>query len=392
MEKLRIGVIGCGNISDLYFMNLMKRYGHGLDVIACADLFMEKAQASAEKHGIQARTVDDLLADEGIELVVNLTNPGAHYEMNRRILEAGKHVYCEKPFALTFKDAKKTVEYAESKELMVASAPDTFLGGGIQTCRQLIDEGWVGTPIGGTANFVWPGHELWHPAPQFYYQTGGGPMMDMGPYYVTALVSILGPIKSVFGKVKRSRDTRTITSFSPYKGDKVDVEVPTHYVGIIEFQNGAVVNINMSFDVWCSEQPKLEIYGTMGAMYCSDPDWFCGPVRVVRGESIVDSLADLDMSDTGVKGNPFDFSGMVKEVPLRYYDPRKKTRGLGVLDLASAIRTGRKARISHALIVHVIEALTAFEKSSSSDAVYRMVTTCERPAGIPLDFEMDHVD
>lgn len=395
MEKTRVGVIGCGNISDLYFMNLTERYGSEIEVVACADLYLERAQASAAKWGFKAMTVEDLLKEESIEIVVNLTIPAAHTVVNRQILEAGKHCYCEKPLALSFEDAKEIVALAESKGLLIGCAPDTFLGAGFQTSRKLIDEGWLGKLVCGVANMVCPGHEIWHPAPTFYYQKGGGPMMDMGPYYMTALVSILGPIKQISAFCCKGRDMRTITS-KPLRGTekaKVAVEMPTTYQGIVEFESGICVNVIMSFDIWNSELPRMEIHGTEGSMYCSDPDNFMGPVYLTRGESIVDQFADLDTANFGVAGkNPFDYSELSKEMPLVQNDPRKKTRGLGVVDLAHAIRDGRKPRISHELILHVIEALCAFEKSSDAREIYKMTTTCERPAPIPVGLGLNCID
>jgi len=392
MERTRVGVIGCGNISDLYFINLTERYATEIEVIGCADIVMERAQASAAKYGFEAMTVEELLNDDRIEIVINLTIPIAHTEINRKIINAGKHVYCEKPLALTFEEGKETIELAEAKGVRIACAPDTFMGAGIQTCGQLIDQGWLGDLVCGVATFVCPGHEIWHPSPAFYYKVGGGPMMDMGPYYMTALVSMLGPINQISGFCSKNRDPRTITSM-PYRGQKVDVEMPTHYQGIIEFQSGICVTFIMSFEVWNSQLPRLEIHGTSGSMFCSDPDNFSGPVYVTRADSIVDQFADLDTSRFGVDGkNPFDYSALTMKMPLLYNDPRKKTRGLGVVDLAHAIRDGREPRISHELILHVTEALCAFEKSSNTCSIYKMTTTCKRPMPMPIDFGLNQID
>lgn len=392
MDRVKVGVIGCGNISDLYLTNLTQRYGNELEVTACADIVPEKARASAQKFGIpRSLTVNELLSDPEITIVVNLTVPGAHTEVNLQILEAGKNVYCEKPFALDLVSAAKVLQKAEEKGLYCACAPDTFLGAGIQTCRQLLDEGWIGKPLGGCANFVWPGHEIWHPSPEFYYEYGGGPMMDMGPYYISSLVSMLGPVSKISCFAKRSVKQRVIYS-KPLRGRPMEVEVPTHYCGAMEFTNGTVLSINFSFDVWHSHLPDMEIYGTDGSIFCPNPDLFCGPVSMLRKESVLDSIAEMDTEDMGTKGNIFDFSGFVKEMPLRYHDPLKKTRGLGILDLAHAIRDRRSPRISHTFVYHVLEILLAFEKASKSGSVYQLQSTCDRPAAIPTGLGMDKID
>lgn len=392
MEKTKVGIIGCGNISDLYFHNLTHRFGDDIEVISCSDIYLKKAEMQAKKYGVsRVYSVEDMLNDSDVEIVINITVPQAHTEINRAAIKAGKHVFCEKPLALTFEEAKETVRLAEEHHVQIACAPDTFLGAGIQTCRQLLDEGWIGHVTAGTANFVWPGHEIWHPSPAFYYKKGAGPMFDMGPYYIAALVAMLGPVKKLTAMVSRARDMRTITS-KPFFGQKIDVEVPTHYSGLLEFCNGTIITVNMSFDVWISSLPHIELYGSEGSMFCPNPDLFTGPVKVLRGENVVDSLVDLDLSSAGTKGNPFDFSGYLKEMPLLYHDPLVKIRGLGVVELAHSVKLGRPCRISHDFILHVMEILTAFECASQENAVYYMTSTCERPAGMPMNKEMNKLD
>lgn len=393
MEKknyVGIGIIGCGTISDVYLTNITKHYNN-VKIIACADMFLEKAKAAKEKYGLpKACTVEELLADPEVELVVNLTIPAAHYEINMKALNSGKHVYCEKPLALSTKEAKATVLLAKEKGLLACSAPDTFLGAGIQTCRKLLDEGRVGKPIGFTANMVAPGHELWHPAPEFYYKKGGGPMMDMGPYYITALVSLLGPVKRVSCMAKISRAKREI------HGTMMDVEVPTHYAGIMEFSNGVIGNINMSFDVWDSQLPGIEIYGTKGMITVPDPNLFGGSVKVFDGMK----LAELVKETQGPS-----FARLVKmitstpqcrgDVPLAFpadEDPRCNMRGLGVSDMAQSLLTGRKSRLSGELSSHVAEVLTAFDKAAQEGRTLTMETSCERPAPMAGGLELWQVD
>lgn len=389
MEKrncIGVGIIGCGTISEVYLTNITQHYDN-LKVVACADMLMEKAQAAKEKFNLpKACTVDELLEDPEVELVVNLTIPAAHYEINMKALNAGKHVYCEKPLALCLEDADATVKLAEEKGLIACSAPDTFLGAGIQTCRKAIDEGKIGDATGFTANLVCPGHELWHDAPEFYYKQGGGPMMDMGPYYITALVSLLGPVKKVFCMAKASRAERNV------RGKMMKVEVPTHYAGIMEFANGVIGNINMSFDVWDSQLPLMEIYGTKGMISVPDPNLFGGAVKYFDGSKLTDIVK-------AVEGPAFArLVTMVtktpecrEEIPLAFpadEDPRCNMRGLGVSDIAQSLLEGRQCRLSGELSRHVVEVLTAFDKAAKEGVTVEMTTTCQRPMpmaeGLPL--------
>ncbi len=392
MRIVKIGIIGCGVISNTYLDNITGMYKK-LEVVAVADMFPEKAKATAEKYNIpKAYTVNELLADPEIEIVVNLTIPAAHSEINNAALEAGKHVYCEKPLALNAEDAKKTLEIARKKGLLIGCAPDTFLGAGLQTCRKILDEGWIGEPVAVTANMVCHGHESWHPAPEFYYKPGAGPMMDMGPYYITALVSLLGPISKTNCFAKRTFDQRTITSTSPFKGKKIDVEVLTHYSGLMEFASGVIANINMTFDVWHSNLPCIEIYGTAGTLIVPDPNMFGGPVKILRGENMIDSIEGLSVGEAVRKIHSPEMLDFVKEVPLMYHKTAMNMRGLGVLDMAYAMVEGRRHRANGELMYHVTEALTSFDISAKEGRIYQMQSTCERPKQIPLGLEVGELD
>ncbi len=392
MRKVKIGIVGCGVISNTYLTNITDMYKM-LEIAAVADMFPAKAKEAAEKYGIpKACTVEELLADKEIEIVVNLTIPSAHTEVNMKALEAGKNVYCEKPLALNTEDAKKILEVAKKKGLLVGCAPDTFLGAGLQTCRKVLDDGWIGKPVAVTANMICHGHESWHPAPEFYYKQGAGPMMDMGPYYITALVSLLGPISKTNCFGKKTFDQRTITSTSPFKGKTIDVEVLTHYSGLMEFANGVVANINMSFDVWHSNLPCIEIYGTAGTLIVPDPNMFGGPVKVLRGENMIDSVEGLSTSEAVVKIHSPEMLNFMKEVPLIYHYTTMNMRGLGVLDMAYALIEGREHRANGELMYHVTEVLTSFDKSVEEDRTYRMTSTCERPAPIPLGLGAGELD
>ncbi len=383
---LGVGVIGCGNISLVYFPNLTQHYKN-VDVVACADKIHERALDSKEKYGIRkAVSVDELLADPEVELVINLTTPDSHFDINMRALQAGKHVYCEKPLALSLEQANKLYDTAAEKGLYVASAPDTYLGAGVQTCRKLIDEGVIGTPTGFTANMVCAGHELWHPAAAFHYKKGGGPMLDMGPYYMAALICLLGPVKQLSCFCKTPRKQREV------QGEVIDVEALTSYAGIMEFENGAIGTVTMSFDVWDSQLPCLEIYGTKGAMRVPDPNMFKGPVMVYNSEPLLAHLKTCSnfieklMSVHGPKA-----AEGLQEEPLAFptdMTPQANMRGLGVSEMASSIMKGRKPRLEAEFARHVVEALTGFAISAESGNVYKMTTTCERPRpmaeGLPL--------
>jgi predicted dehydrogenase len=261
---------------------------------------------------------------------------------------------------------------------MLGCSPDTFLGPGLQTCRKILDEGWIGEPVAATANLVSHGHETWHPAPEFYYKTGAGPMMDMGSYYLTALVSMLGPISKVSCFAKKSLQTRRITS-QPLNGQKISVDVMTHYAGLMEFANGVIANINMSFDVWLANLPCIEIYGTEGTLVVPDPNMFSGPVKILRGESMVDSIRGLSVDDACDKIHSPDMFEFFQEIPLPYHLASVNMRGLGVLDMACALVEGRPHRTSGDLTYHVTEAMLSFDRSAQDGMTWQMESSCERP-------------
>lgn len=356
-RKVKVGLIGCGNISQAYFTGC-QRYDI-LDLVACADLDPTRAQAKATAHNLRALTVDALLADPEIEIVINLTIPQAHAPINERILRAGKHAYVEKPFALTVTEAKRVLALAKRRNLLVGSAPDTFLGGGIQTARQLLAAGAIGQPVAATAFCLGHGHESWHPAPEFYYQPGGGPMFDMGPYYITALVNLLGPVRRVTGLTKTSFPTRTITS-QPLAGKKVRVEVPTHYAGTLEFSNGTIATLIMSFDVWPGAPlPRIELFGSTGTMLVPDPNTFVGPVQIKRAHDQTFTAAKPTHSEA-------------------------RLRGTGVADMAySILRRRRQFRCNGELATHVVEVMAAFEKSSGTGRFVTITTQCQQPKALP---------
>ena len=358
MEKKKTGIIGCGNISGIYFKNLCSLF-EIIDVTVCADLDMDRARAKAEEFpGVKAVSVDQLLSDPEIDIVVNLTIPQAHFEVSMKAVQAGKHVYCEKPITLECEQAQQLLVAAKEKNVLVGNAPDTFLGAGIQTCRKIIDDGLVGEPIAATAFMTCHGHESWHPDPEFYYKKGGGPMFDMGPYYLTALVNLLGPVKQVTGSARISFTQRTITS-AKKNGQKIEVEVPTHVAGIMNFVNGAVGTIITSFDVWGANLPRIEIYGTQGSLSVPDPNCFGGTVCLKKA-------GDKEWSEI--------------ELTHSYAET---SRGIGVADMAYAANSGRAHRANGEMANHVLDIMHAFHDASDQSKHIDLETTCQQPAILP---------
>ena len=344
-KTIKIGMVGVGAISGIYLENITNRFQE-IELVAVCDLIRERAEKAQGKYNVPKLydTMYELFADPEIDIVLNLTRPYEHYGVSIEALKAGKHVYSEKPLAATLEEGKALVEMAQEKGLMLGGALDTFLGAGIQTCRKLIDDGYIGDPIGAAAFMICRGHESWHPDPAFYYQHGGGPMMDMGPYYITALVNLLGGVSSVMGVTKASFPTRTITS-QPHCGETVQVEVPTYVAGILNFDSGATGTIFTTFDVCYPSQARLEVYGTKGTLFVPDPNTFGGPVKLLRQEG----------------SEPM-------EIPL-CFDYPENSRALGLADMAKALQTGREPRESWKQTYHVLEILQSFEKSSDAGAV-----------------------
>ena len=384
MEKFKIGVIGCGNISPAYFRGC-KPYEF-MEIAACSDIDMAKAKARAEEFKApKVCTVDEILRDPEIKAILNLTVPNAHAEVNLAAINAGKHVYTEKPFAVKREDGLKALEAAKKKNLRIGGAPDTFMGGGIQTCRKLIDDGWIGEPVAATAFMVNHGHEHWHPAPEFYYKTGGGPMFDMGPYYITALVNLIGAVKRVAGSTRKTFPERTITS-QPLSGAKVKVETATHLAGTMDFANGAIGTIITSFDCWEHNLPIIEIYGTQGSLSVPDPNTFRGTVKVRRN--------DLHVGFDGAAhetrhGEQASASGWI-EINLTHN--AEVSRGIGLADMVRGIMTGRPHRASGELAYHVLDVMSAFDESSQGGRHIEIKSRCERPPALPTGLKLGQLD
>ncbi|WP_348786669.1 Gfo/Idh/MocA family oxidoreductase [Leifsonia sp. NPDC080035] len=354
---LNVGVVGVGNISRQYFAELPKL--PNLRLVAVADLDEDRARTAADEHGAEALTVDALLAHPDVHAVLNLTLPQAHAEVALRALDAGKHVYGEKPLALTTAEARPVLERAERRGLRVGSAPDTVLGTGIQTARALLDAGRIGVPIGAAVAWSAPGHELWHPAPAFYYQPGAGPLFDMGPYYLTALVTFFGPVVRVSGAAGRSARERTVAT-GPLAGTSIPVDVDTHVTAILEHASGVISTVTVSFEVWATRVPLFEVYGTEGTLSVPDPNQFSATVSVA-------SAGDPEFHDAPAAGGYADAG-----------------RGFGLSDLARAIETGRPHRASGELAFHVLEIMEAVLDASARHEVVTLSPALDRPQPVPL--------
>ena len=363
VEPVRIGLIGCGTISPAYL-----RAAATFDIlrfVACADLDAAAAERTEANFGVAATSVDALLARDDVEAVLNLTVPGAHGSVNLAAIAAGKHAYCEKPFGHDVAEGESVLAAAEAAGLRVGCAPDTFLGGGHQTVRALLDAGAIGRPVAATAFMMSPGPESWHPNPAFYYQPGGGPLFDMGPYYLTALVHALGPVKRVAAIATRGRSSRTIGS-APRAGERIDVAVDTHAAGTLEFANGAVATVAMSFDVALHSNRFIEIHGVEGSLSAPDPNGFGGAVRVSEGREW-------------------------SERPLTH-GYTANMRSIGLADMCMAIRTGRPHRCDGRLAQHVLEIMAAFGTSSREGRHVSLASAPPRPAPLPTglaDGELD---
>lgn len=360
MTTLRVGIIGCGNISRRYTQGIARF--DGLELVGCADLVQELADRLAEESGIRAYAgIAELLADPGIDVVVNITPPTAHRAVTLQALAAGKHVYVEKPITLDVAEAEELQEAARAAGLRFGSAPDTFLGSSAQTARSAIDAGLIGEPVGAALSITHSKAETWHPNPTFLFKPGGGPLLDLGPYYITALVNLLGPVETVVGMTRIGAPVRTVTT--PGRAvDSIDVETTTHAAAVLRTVGGAIVSLQASFDVWDSDQPRIEVYGTQGVLSVPDPNCFDGDVRVrLHGDG---DWRVLDPVFPATAGPAMD---------------EQMLRGFGVADLAAA-GDDTLPRASAELATHVLEVLQAVETSSRDGSVVAIRTRADRPA------------
>ena len=340
-----------------------------LEVRSVADMTMAAAEARAAEFGTRAQSVDDLLANPDVDVVINLTIPDAHYAVSKRILEAGKHAYSEKPLVLTLEEGVTLRGLAAAKGLAVGCAPDTFLGGAHQQARAILDEGRIGTVTAAVAGVQNHGPEGWHPSPEFFFLPGAGPMLDLGPYYVASLINLLGPVKRVCALTSSATPTRRIGS-GARAGQDIAVKTPTNIHALLEFHSGATVNLTTSWDVWHHRRNHFEFYGTEGTLYVPDPNFFGGVVEVADRDGTVEVVTPWD--------HPFGVPNQdhPKHGPLANY------RTAGLADMVAALQQGRDARCSLERTLHGVEVMTACLKSGETGAFVTLTTTCTRPAAL----------
>ena len=364
MQTLNVGIIGTGNIAPAYIEGCAQ-----FDVIritACADILADRASEFAAEHGLIACGVDDLLARDDIDIVVNLTIPAAHAEVSLKIIEAGKHAYSEKALAINREDGEKIISAAKAAGLRMGCAPDTFLGGGLQTARKAIDDGMIGAPVAATAVFMAHGPESWHPNAGIFYQIGAGPLFDMGPYYLTSLVHLMGPVARVSASARMTFAERIATS-DALMGQRLPVEVNTHIAGTLEFASGAIASVITSFDIWGHHWPNMEIHGETGSMSVGDPNFFHGKNHLLK-------------------------CGTREWVEIPHSHTINIGRGAGVADMAYAIQSGRPHRVSGDLAFHVLDIMCALEESAAQGRRIALQSTVEQPQALPVglaDGELD---
>lgn len=357
---LRVGVVGAGKISAQYSATLGRLPQVALTAVA--DLDADRARALADEHpGARAMPLEALLASDDVDVVLNLTIPAVHAEVALAAIAAGKHVYGEKPLAATTEEGARVLAAAAEAGVRVACAPDTVLGTGVATARAVLDEGAIGTPHAATATMVAPGHELWHPSPEFYYAPGGGPLLDMGPYYLTSLVHLLGPVVRVVGAASRPQSTRTVAQ-GPKAGLEIPVDVDTHVTGVLEHAGGALTTLVMSFDVWGSRLPRLEVHGDQGSLSVPDPNYFEGTVELTGHHAGGEAST---WTDVGVRAG---YTGA--------------GRGVGLADMALAMEAGTAHRADADVAQHVLDVMESLLSAAGSGSSVAVTTTCERPAAI----------
>lgn len=364
MDTLGIGIIGCGNISTTYFR--LAPLFRGLAVRACADMNMAAAAARAEEYGTRAQSVEDLLANPEVDVVINLTIPDAHFAISKQALLAGKHVWSEKPLVLSMAEGLELRDLAAARHLRVGCAPDTFLGGSHQFVRAMIEEGRFGRIIAGSSAVLSHGMEMWHPNPDFFFLPGGGPMLDLGPYYIANLINLIGPVKRVAALANATFATRTITS-QPRRGEQIPVKTPTNIHALLEFHNGATVNLSTSWDIWAHKRANMELYGEQGSVFVPDPNFFGGTVEVAGQDGVIAEAALWD--------HPF---GVINQD--HNGRPFANYRSAGLADMAQAMRDGRDHRASLDRTLHGVEVMLAILQSGESGQFVTLQTTCTQPA------------
>ena len=360
MAISKVGLMGCGNIAPAYIRGCGSF--ENVEIIACADIDVERAKKFGEEYGIAGMSVDELLNHPDVDIIINLTVPKVHADVSLAIIEAGKHVHTEKPLALEREDGQKILQAAKEKGVLVGCAPDTFMGGGLQTVRKLIEDGAIGRPVAAMAAFAGHGPEKWHPNPAFFYEIGGGPLLDIGPYPITAMVSFFGPVKRVSASAQKSFEERIAGN-----GDRLPVEVSTHVSATLDFHSGTVATLITSFDMWKHNLPNIEIYGETGSIRCPDPNRFDGEVKLWTTET--EEWTDVPLTHSAEVG-----------------------RGIGVSDLAYAIQNSRPHRVSGDLGLHVLDIMQAIEESSAQGKHIEIGSTLVQPAPLPVDLPQGQLD
>ncbi len=367
-RTLGIGIIGAGNISSTY-LKLAPLF-KGIKIRAIADINSSAASARASEYGIEARTIDALLASDDIDLIVNLTVPDAHFDVSKRILGAGKHLYSEKPLTLSLKDGLELQKLAERKGLKAGCAPDTYLGGAHQLARKLVDEGEVGTITSGTAHVMSHGMEHWHPNPDFFFRPGGGPILDLGPYYIANLVNLIGPVRRVAALTSMATPTRTISSL-PRKGETIAVTTPTTIQALLEFESGASITLSASWDVWAHHHPNMELYGTDGSLFLPDPNFFGGEVKLAK--------AGKKVKPVKAWAHPFGIPNQKHATGMM-----ANYRTAGLADMAAAILEGRDIRCSLERALHGVDVMVSILRSGEERKFIDIKTRCSRPEALGI--------
>jgi predicted dehydrogenase len=360
-----VGIMGAGNISAAY-LRLAPLFKN-LEVRAVADIIPEAASKRADEFGVAAQTPDELLKNSEVDVIVNLTIPSTHFSVSKDILTAGKHAYSEKPFVLSVEEGIQLKALADEHKLKVGSAPDTFLGGAHQQARDIIDSGKIGKIASGTMHVMSRGMEHWHPNPDFFFQPGGGPILDLGPYYITDLISLVGPIKRVTAFTGMARTEREVTAEGPYKGTFVKVGTPTTIHAILEFHNGAIITLGASWDVSSHGHHNIELYGTEGSLYVPDPNFFNGDLTVTDRAGAKEQVIPWD--------HPFGVANQGLDTPT----PRANYRNAGLSDMMDSIETGKKARCDLDVALHAVDVMVSILKAGETGQVITLQTTCQRP-------------
>ena len=364
-----VGIMGAGNISSAY-LRLAPQF-KGLEVRGVADIIPAAAKKRSEEFGVHAMTPDEMLKNSEIDVIVNLTIPATHYQVSMDTVTAGKHAYSEKPFVLSVKDGKALKKAADSRGLLVGSAPDTFLGGAHQQVRNIIDSKQLGKITHGTTHVMSRGMEHWHPNPDFFFQPGAGPVLDVGPYYVTDLIHLIGPVKRVTSFTNSAKTYRTVTTPGvAMTGKKIKVGTPTTIHGVLEFHSGAIVTIGASWDTFSHGHHNIELYGTEGSVYVPDPNFFGGDILISDQSGSKQKVEPWD--------HPFGKANQGLDTPM----PRANYRTAGLADMMQALEKGRAARCGLDVALHAVDVMTSLLKAGEMGKVITLSTTCERPAAL----------